>query len=149
GRRPGQVAGGPAPSCRAAALAGHAPGRDRLGDGPERRFRGGPGSPRPAGPATRYEGAARRVGRTTMSGDESTPDPDRMAGIDRALAEYLLAADAGSAPEPAAWLARYPDLQPELGELLVAEVGLQRLADPLRPAPGQAIATNAPTTVAG
>jgi tetratricopeptide (TPR) repeat protein len=84
-----------------------------------------------------------------MSGDESTPDPDRMARIDRALAEYLLAADAGAAPEPAAWLARYPDLQPELGELLAAEVGLQRLADPLRPDPGQLTPPGAPTTLAG
>jgi hypothetical protein len=83
-----------------------------------------------------------------MTGDEPTPDPDRMARIDRALADYLLAADTGAAPEPAAWLARYPELRPELGELLAAEVGLQRLADPLRPEPGRAMIPAAPQTVA-
>jgi WD40 repeat protein/serine/threonine protein kinase len=84
-----------------------------------------------------------------MSGDEPTPDPDRMARVDRALAEYLLAVDARSAPEPVAWLARHPDLQPELGEVLTAELGLRRLADPLRLDPGPAMASGAPTTVAG
>jgi hypothetical protein len=37
-----------------------------------------------------------------MSGDEPMPNPDRVVRIERALAEYLLAADAGSAPELAA-----------------------------------------------
>ncbi len=59
-----------------------------------------------------------------------------------------MAADAGAAPEPTAWLARHPDLQPELGELLAAEVGLRQLADPLRPAPGQVMIPGAPTTFA-
>jgi WD40 repeat protein len=80
-----------------------------------------------------------------MSGDDPTPDPDRLARIERALAEYLLAADAGIAPDPAAWLAGYADLQPELGELLAAEAGLRRLADPLRPAPGQGMTPEDPT----
>jgi tetratricopeptide (TPR) repeat protein len=85
----------------------------------------------------------------TMSGDDPTRDPDRLARIERALAEYLLAADAGAAPESAAWLAQYPRLQPELGELLAAEAGLRRLADPLRPVPGQAMAAEAATVGSG
>jgi hypothetical protein len=68
-----------------------------------------------------------------MSDIDPAPDPDRLACIEQALAEYLLAADAGAARDPALWLARYPDLQPELGELLAAEAGLRRLAGPLRP----------------
>src|SRR5262245_33147741 len=84
-----------------------------------------------------------------MSGDDSTPNPDRLARIERALAKYLLAADAGDAHDPAAWLALYPDLQPELGELLAAEANLRRLADPLRPAPSQAMAVEDPTLGAG
>ena len=75
-----------------------------------------------------------------MSGDDPTSDPDRLARIERALAEYLLAADARAAPDTAGWLAGYADLQPELGELLAAEAGLRRLADPLRAAAGQAAA---------
>jgi WD40 repeat protein len=66
-----------------------------------------------------------------MSGDEPTPDLNRLVRIERALAEYLLAVDAGTAPDPVDWLAGYADLQPELGELLAAEAGLQRLAEPL------------------
>jgi WD40 repeat protein/tRNA A-37 threonylcarbamoyl transferase component Bud32 len=81
--------------------------------------------------------------------DDPTPDPDRLARIERALAEYLLTSDAGTAPDPAAWLARYPDLQPELGELLAAEAGLRRLADPLRHAPGQVMSPEALTSGPG
>ena len=80
-----------------------------------------------------------------MSGDVPTPDPDRLALTERALAEYMLAIDAGAAPEPAAWTARYPELQPELGELLAAEAALHRLAAPLRPAPAEPGVADAPT----
>jgi tetratricopeptide (TPR) repeat protein/predicted Ser/Thr protein kinase len=81
--------------------------------------------------------------------DDPTPDLDRAARIERALAEYLLASDAGAAADPAAWLAQYPELQPELGELLAAEAGLRRLADPLRHAPGQVISPEASTSGPG
>src|SRR5262245_36564037 len=84
-----------------------------------------------------------------MIEDDRTPDPDRLARIERALAEYLLAADAGTAPDPASWLAGHADLQPELGELLDAEAGLRRLAGPLRPARGQKMAPEAATVGTG
>ena len=51
------------------------------------------------------------------------------------MAEYLMAADAGRAPEPAAFLARYPDLRAELTEFLADQAGLERLVEPLRAGP--------------
>ncbi len=73
-----------APGRRAAASARPAPARDRLADGPERRFRGGVDPSRSAVPAAGPGRTSRRDGRTRMSGDEPTPDPERMARIDRA-----------------------------------------------------------------
>src|SRR5262249_7913827 len=130
-------------------LAGPGPGRDRRADGTERRCRGGADPSRPARPAPGPGRASRRDESTIMIDDAPTSDPDRLARIERALAEYLLAAGAGTAPDPAAWLAQYPDLQPELGELLAAEAALRRLADPLRPAPDQAMAAEEPTGRSG
>src|SRR5947209_6996602 len=69
----------------------------------------------------------------TTNRDEPTPDPGRLARVERALAEYLLAADAGRPLDPAEFAARHPELQPELEELLAAEAELRRLSDPLRP----------------
>src|SRR5262245_63933968 len=67
--------------------------------------------------------------------EPATPNPERRRRLDAALAEYLLAADAGRAPDPRAWAARYPGRQPELGEFLADQAGLDRLVAPLRPAP--------------
>ena len=69
-----------------------------------------------------------------MSRDATTPGPERARRIERALEDYLLAADAGRAPDPREWLDHHPDLQPELGELLAVQEGLERLVSPLRPA---------------
>jgi predicted Ser/Thr protein kinase len=66
--------------------------------------------------------------------DESTPNPERRRRLDAAMAEYLLAADAGRVIDAEAWLASYPDLQPELGEFLADQAGMDRLVQPLRPA---------------
>ncbi len=69
-----------------------------------------------------------------MTHDDLTtsPDPDRLSRIEHALAEYMLLDDDSRAPDVAAFAARYPDLQPELGDLLAAEAALRRLAGPLR-----------------
>src|SRR5262245_49394276 len=66
---------------------------------------------------------------------KSTPNPERRRRLEVAMAEYLLAADAGRAPDPRAWLAQHPDLQPELAEFLADQAGLDQLVRPLRPAP--------------
>src|SRR5690242_20641599 len=85
--------------------------------------------------------------RAMMNGDDPTTDPDRLARIERALAEDLQAVESETAPEPAVWLARYPDLRPELGERLAAGTGMRGRADPQRRAanaPGEGLAGDAP-----
>ncbi len=67
--------------------------------------------------------------------DPTATNPDPQRRLEEAMAEYLMAADAGRAPEPAAFLARYPDLQAELAEFLADQAGLARLVEPLRAAP--------------
>jgi hypothetical protein len=68
-----------------------------------------------------------------MAGETETTS-DRQQRLERAVADYLEAADAGRDPDPAAWLARYSDLQPELGQFLADQARLDRLVGPLRPA---------------
>jgi hypothetical protein len=64
------------------------------------------------------------------------PTPDPTAPRDRRLAEvvtaYLQAAEAGQAPEPQEWLARHPDLAPDLAEFFAAQEQVEALAAPLR-----------------
>ena len=67
-----------------------------------------------------------------MAGDTETM-ADRQQRLERAVAAYLEAADAGRAPDPGPWLARFPDLQPELGQFLADQARLDRLVGPLRP----------------
>jgi hypothetical protein len=72
-----------------------------------------------------------------MIDDGPTHDPDRTSRIERALAEFFRAVDAGAPPDVAAWLDHHADLQPELGELVAAEAGLRRAAEASRTDPGQ------------
>lgn len=64
--------------------------------------------------------------------DSTAANPDLQRRLEEAMADYLMAADAGRAPEPGAFLARYPDLEAELGEFLSDQAGLARLVEPLR-----------------
>jgi tRNA A-37 threonylcarbamoyl transferase component Bud32 len=66
------------------------------------------------------------------------PDADRRRRLDEAIAEYLVAADAGRAPEAGVFLARHPDLRAELAQFLADRAGLEQLFEPLRPAPAVA-----------
>jgi tetratricopeptide (TPR) repeat protein/predicted Ser/Thr protein kinase len=68
-----------------------------------------------------------------MAGETETM-ADRQQRLERAIAAYLEAADAGRAPDPGPWLARYRDLQPELGQFLADQAHLDGLVGPLRPA---------------
>ncbi|MFO0958542.1 MAG: serine/threonine-protein kinase [Isosphaeraceae bacterium] len=69
-----------------------------------------------------------------MTGDAPTGD-DRSGRIDEALADYLRAIDAGRAPDPTEFAARFPDLAPELGRAL-ADAGLvDAIVAPARPGP--------------
>src|SRR5262245_10210691 len=60
--------------------------------------------------------------------------------VNRAIAEYLAAVEAGQAPEPQAFLARYPQLVEELTAFLGDEAGLKELAADLPAMPGAAAA---------
>ena len=61
-----------------------------------------------------------------------TPSADREQRFNRVLADYLEAAEVGSAPDPAAWLASHPDLADELASFLTAIEQVDRFAGPFR-----------------
>ena len=67
--------------------------------------------------------------------EPTIPDDDRQRRLEEAMAEYLIAADAGRPPEPESFLARYPDLRAELAGFL-ADLWrcLAGLVEPLLPA---------------
>jgi WD40 repeat protein len=71
-----------------------------------------------------------------------TPDTtatfDREQLLDEVVTAYLKEARAGRTPDPDAWLARYPELAPDLAEFFADRAAVERLAVPLRsvaPAP--------------
>ena len=66
--------------------------------------------------------------------EPTIPDDDRQRRLEEAMAEYLIAADAGRPPEAEAFLARYPDLRAELVEFLADLSALAGLVEPLLPA---------------
>src|SRR5262245_20684250 len=57
---------------------------------------------------------------------------DRDAEIERLLAGYLEAAEAGTAPPPAEWTARHPEYHAELAEFFALRRGIEELATPIR-----------------
>ena len=61
------------------------------------------------------------------------PIDERGRRVDEAVGAYLEAVDHGNPPDPADWLARHPDLQPELAQFLADQSRLNRLVSPLRP----------------
>src|SRR5215468_639145 len=65
-----------------------------------------------------------------------TPDAtttfDRERLLDEVVTAYLKEARTGRTPEPEVWLARYPDLAPDLAEFFADRAALERLAAPLR-----------------
>jgi WD40 repeat protein/serine/threonine protein kinase len=66
--------------------------------------------------------------------EPTIPDDDRQRRLEEAMAEYLIAADAGRPPESESFLARYPDLRAELVEFLADLSVLAGLVEPLIPA---------------
>src|SRR5262249_3387671 len=63
---------------------------------------------------------------------EATTTFDRERWLDEVVTAYLKEARAGRAPDPEAWLARYPELASELAEFFADRAALERLAVPLR-----------------
>ena len=79
--------------------------------------------------------------------DPSATNPNPQRRLEEAMADYLMAADAGRSPEPAAFLARYPDLGTELAEFLADQAGWARLVEPLRAGPSASLATSSTATL--
>ncbi len=83
--------------------------------------------------------------------EPTSPDDDRQQRLEEAMAEYLIAADAGRPPESEAFLARYPDLRAELAGFLADRSVLAGLVQPLRSAavvpPGLAAALEPAATL--
>jgi tRNA A-37 threonylcarbamoyl transferase component Bud32 len=63
--------------------------------------------------------------------EPTVPDNDRQRRLEEAMAEYLIAADAGRPPEPESFLDRYPDLRAELAEFLADRSALAEVVEPL------------------
>src|SRR5579884_1333267 len=62
----------------------------------------------------------------------TTPDLDaRDERLQRVVVAYLEAVDAGKSPDPVEWVARHPDLVPELAEFFEAQDHLHRIIVPL------------------
>src|SRR4051794_25541561 len=72
------------------------------------------------------------------------PNEERQRRVDEAVGAYLEAVDAGSPPDPGEWLARRPDLRPELAEFLADQSRLDRLVAPLRASGIEGGATEGP-----
>jgi formylglycine-generating enzyme required for sulfatase activity/mono/diheme cytochrome c family protein len=66
-----------------------------------------------------------------MPRDSHAP-PDREQAVQDAVLDYLRAVDAGRAPDPGEFLARYPDLAGELGDFFADQARLGPLVAPLR-----------------
>ncbi len=64
-----------------------------------------------------------------MSNRDELP-PDREERVGEAVAWYYRAAEAGRPPDPAAFLARFPDLRPELESFLADKAAFDRAAGP-------------------
>src|SRR5262249_10511189 len=57
---------------------------------------------------------------------------DREQLLDEVVTAYLKETPPGRAPDPEAWLARYPELAPDLVEFFADRAAVERLAVPLR-----------------
>jgi serine/threonine-protein kinase len=78
---------------------------------------------------------------------------ERDQHLDEVVVAYLEALEAGQTPDPAQWLARYPELQTELRQFFADQDKVRHLTEPLRPvaeaARLAAVATPGPRTAAG
>src|SRR5438034_10987390 len=66
-----------------------------------------------------------------MPGDLETV-AERQGRLEAVIGAYLEAVDAGQAPDPGDWVARHPDLGPELIQFLADQARLDRVVGPIR-----------------
>ena len=64
--------------------------------------------------------------------DQTNRDEARRQRLDEVIGSYLVALDAGRSPDPREWLARHPDLCPELADFFADRAAVDDLIDPMR-----------------
>ncbi len=73
----------------------------------------------------------------------TSDDQARRQRLDEAIGSFLVALDAGRKPNPRDWLARHPELCPELDEFFADRARVDDLIEPMRAAPERAFASRA------
>ena len=63
--------------------------------------------------------------------EPTNPDDPRRQRLDEVIGAFLVALDAGRNPDPQVWLARHPDLCPELAEFFADRQRLDDVFEPL------------------
>ena len=83
--------------------------------------------------------------------DSTNPDDPRRQQLDEVIGAFLVALDAGQNPDPQEWLARHPDLSPELAEFFGDRERMDELFEPLKAGPAEQAgdATDPVTTTQG
>ncbi len=67
--------------------------------------------------------------------DQADHDESRRRRLEEVIGSFLVALDAGPTPDPREWLARYPDLSPELADFFADRARMDNLIGPMRIAP--------------
>ena len=72
--------------------------------------------------------------------EQTTSDDPRRQRLEEVIGAFLVAVDAGHKPDPNEWLARHGDLYPELAEFFADLGRMDKLVEPVKPAPSQPLA---------
>ncbi|MFI5454873.1 MAG: hypothetical protein ACHRXM_05420 [Isosphaerales bacterium] len=67
--------------------------------------------------------------------DQTNCEDARRRRLDEVIGAFLVALDGGQNPNPREWLARYPELCPELSEFFADRERMDELVEPLRMSP--------------
>ncbi len=67
--------------------------------------------------------------------DQTNPDDPRRHRLDEVIGAFLVVLDAGENPNPDEWMARHPELSPELAEFFADRERVDEVVEPLRKAP--------------
>ena len=64
--------------------------------------------------------------------DHPLSPTQRQQQLERVIAAYLEAVDSGAHVDPQQWIARHPELSPDLGEFIADQTNLDQLVAPVR-----------------